>query len=87
MMIMKNQDPEWAKVVAIQTLMRDLEAQAVAAYMTSPDQYLTIQDALGQTLDYLTSFVGAARCTSDDNCPPGWSCVDGVCRAYVKPGR
>lgn len=79
-------DHEWTKAVAIQTFMRDLETQAMAAYMTNPACFPELTNLLGNALQSFSRLIPPpARCTSDRQCPPGWSCCDGICKQYCNP--
>jgi hypothetical protein len=66
------------KAMALQTLVRELEKQAVAAYMGDASRFDEIAHKIGAVLDDITPGKGKSyTCTS---CPPGYFCCCSRCK-------
>lgn len=79
--------PQWTEVLAIQELVRQLEAKAVHVYLTDPrsvrDLRLVIEKAIGEipVPPIICMEQGQQR-----RCPKGYVCCNGVCQPTCGPG-
>jgi len=79
----KKHEPQWTEAVGIQTAMADIEVHAIQAYMTNPECYAQLIDELESLVSAVAALVPQSnRCMSDKQCPPSWSCCNGICKQY-----
>ena len=92
----KQRKAVWSEALAIQAQLRELEIEALSAYMTAPGRLDSITERLAEVTKAIAPMKRPG--VRDCGCDPGWCCCCGRCRpglcavcmcppAESKPGR